>query len=237
MVPQQLTQVLEEEIKKKEGIDEENEDVEEELQEVASEETKLEEIDLIIHSGGGDIDAAYHIVQILSENAEKVNVVVPRMAKSAATLISCGADCIVMDETSELGPLDAQLPHNDGRISVLSLDRAMDKIEEQYDRGNENVADSLNDQLDVLEIGEMDRAKEVSKDYIAKALTKRMFEDKEEARSIGLEVEDMDDQEAQIIRQIHAQLEELQRLQQIEQQLQEHQTIKKLINDDLINVD
>jgi hypothetical protein len=68
------------------------------------------EIDFIINSGGGDADAAYKIITILKGRFKKVNVIVPLWAKSAATLISLGADEIIIDEMGEFGPLDPQIP-------------------------------------------------------------------------------------------------------------------------------
>ena len=67
------------------------------------------EIDLVINSGGGDIDAAYQIIELVRLHAQKVNACVPFYAKSAATLICIGADVIVLDELAQLGPLDAQI--------------------------------------------------------------------------------------------------------------------------------
>ena len=45
----------------------------------------LETIDVVVHSPGGDISAAYHMVRILRRHADHVTVIVPEWAKSAAT--------------------------------------------------------------------------------------------------------------------------------------------------------
>lgn len=67
------------------------------------------EIDLVIHSGGGDIHAAYQTIQLLRMHAKRINACVPFWAKSAATLLCIGADRIVLGEHAELGPLDVQI--------------------------------------------------------------------------------------------------------------------------------
>lgn len=67
------------------------------------------EIDFIIHSPGGSPPDAYRIIRSLRNTFEKVNVVVPFWAKSAATLLSLGANRIIMDEFGEFGPLDLQI--------------------------------------------------------------------------------------------------------------------------------
>jgi len=66
---------------------------------------------LVIQSPGGDGHAAEKIIQIY-RNAfpEDFAVVIPQFAKSAATMLSLGADRIVMGDVSELGPIDPQIP-------------------------------------------------------------------------------------------------------------------------------
>lgn len=68
-----------------------------------------EEIDFIIHSPGGSPSDAYRIIRTLRNNFKKVNIIVPFWAKSAATLLSLGANEIIMDEFGEFGPLDIQI--------------------------------------------------------------------------------------------------------------------------------
>ena len=69
----------------------------------------FEELDLVIHSGGGSIHAAYQIVGLLRFHAARIYACVPFYAKSAATLLCLGADRIFVDELAQLGPLDAQI--------------------------------------------------------------------------------------------------------------------------------
>lgn len=70
---------------------------------------RFDELDLVIHSGGGDIQAAYQIAKLLRIHAKKVIACVPLFAKSAATLLCIGADEIILDDVAELGPLDTQV--------------------------------------------------------------------------------------------------------------------------------
>lgn len=67
------------------------------------------EIDFLIISNGGDPITAQRIISILRERFEKIAVVVPYVAFSAATVLSFGADEIVMHPYSNLGPVDPQL--------------------------------------------------------------------------------------------------------------------------------
>lgn len=66
-------------------------------------------LDLMIHSPGGSGVTAEKIVDMCRRHCKKeFRVIVPNMAKSAATMIALGADAIVMGYCSELGPIDAQ---------------------------------------------------------------------------------------------------------------------------------
>lgn len=64
---------------------------------------------LMINSTGGDINAAHKIIQICRDYCDSFYIIVPMIAKSAATLIALGSDTILMGSSSELGPIDAQL--------------------------------------------------------------------------------------------------------------------------------
>lgn len=70
-----------------------------------------EKLDLMIHSPGGDPNAAEKIIKSCRSYAKEFRVIVPNSAKSAATLIALGADEIVMGHVSELGPIDPQITY------------------------------------------------------------------------------------------------------------------------------
>ena len=78
-------------------------------------------LDLMLHTPGGDIDAADKIVRILQRRVgaeAELRVIVPDSAKSAGTLIAIGADIIVMSDSSELGPIDPQIITTDASGNV-----------------------------------------------------------------------------------------------------------------------
>ncbi len=69
-------------------------------------------LDLMLHTMGGDVDAAEKIVLMLrkaTDSGGELRVIVPDAAKSAGTLISLAAKTIVMSDPSELGPIDPQI--------------------------------------------------------------------------------------------------------------------------------
>ena len=66
-------------------------------------------LDLILHSPGGSPEAAEGIVSYLRSRFQHIRVIVPELAMSAATMISCAANEIMMGKHSFLGPIDPQL--------------------------------------------------------------------------------------------------------------------------------
>ena len=83
------------------------------LETVLSSVTGAEQINLLLHSPGGDGTIVEKMVEMcrahLSGNNRVLRVIVPNIAKSAATVLALGADKIVMGYCSELGPIDPQV--------------------------------------------------------------------------------------------------------------------------------
>lgn len=65
-----------------------------------------QDIDLFIHSDGGDATVPWRLVNVIRECAKKFSVLVPHHAFSAATLTALGADEVVMHRMGVLGPTD-----------------------------------------------------------------------------------------------------------------------------------
>jgi len=67
---------------------------------------KVQNIDLFLYSTGGDTMIPWRLVSMIREYCDKFSVLIPYKAHSAATMISLGADQIVMTSLSELSPID-----------------------------------------------------------------------------------------------------------------------------------
>ncbi len=80
-------------------------------------------VDFMVVSNGGDAIAAARIISLLRERFEKVAVLVPYVAYSAATLIALGADEIIMHPFSNLGPVDPQMT-----VTRKSQDGSLEQI-------------------------------------------------------------------------------------------------------------
>lgn len=70
---------------------------------------KVNTIDFYIYSRGGSLETPWPIISILREYCERLNVLIPYKAFSAATLTALGADKILMGRKGELGPIDPQM--------------------------------------------------------------------------------------------------------------------------------
>lgn len=68
-------------------------------------------VTLLLDAPGGDGLAAERIIQLCRKYSQHdFETIIPSRAKSAATMICLGSDRILMGPTSELGPIDPQIP-------------------------------------------------------------------------------------------------------------------------------
>lgn len=96
-------------------------------------------LDLILHSPGGSPTSAEALVAYLRSKFKHIRVIVPHMAMSAATMIACAADEIVMGAHSFLGPIDPQMPLNTALGPRMVPAQA---IIEQFERATVEVQDA-----------------------------------------------------------------------------------------------
>lgn len=72
-------------------------------------ELKGNKLDLILHSPGGSAEATEAIVSYLRTKFSDIRVIVPHAAMSAATMLACASNKILMGKHSFLGPIDPQM--------------------------------------------------------------------------------------------------------------------------------
>jgi hypothetical protein len=96
------------------------------------------DLDLILHSPGGSLEAAEAFVLYLRSKFRHIRVVVPQMAMSAATMVACAADVLVLGKHSFLGPIDPQV-----RITTPLGERIVpaQAILEQFEQAKEECQD------------------------------------------------------------------------------------------------
>jgi hypothetical protein len=66
-------------------------------------------LDLVVHSPGGSAEATESIVTYLRSKFRDIRVLIPHAAMSAATMLACAADRLIMGKHSFIGPIDPQL--------------------------------------------------------------------------------------------------------------------------------
>lgn len=149
-------------------------------------------VDLLIESTGGDALTAWRIISLLRTRFEKVSVLIPHSAFSAATLLSLGADEIVMGPYSSLGPIDPQITtrKKDGSVqnfgyedvaSFLDFVREEGKITEQE---HVRVAiDKLCESVEPPVLGFAKRSSSLSISIGAKMLQMHMTESEDKAQA------------------------------------------------------
>jgi hypothetical protein len=64
---------------------------------------------ILIESPGGSPESAFRIARLFQRRTQRLTVLVPQYAKSAATLLALSANTLVLGRDAELGPLDLQV--------------------------------------------------------------------------------------------------------------------------------
>lgn len=125
---------------------------------------------LILLSNGGEPGSAYLIGKLCRESSnQKFIVVIPRYAKSAATLLATAADEIHMGNLSELGPIDPQI----NGMPALGLKNSIEHIAELVKNTPESAqmfAKYLYYSIQPIQIGHYERAAESAEQYAVRLL-------------------------------------------------------------------
>lgn len=137
-------------------------------------------LDLIIHSPGGSIEAADGFVQYMRSKFKHVRAIIPSLAMSAATMIACACDEIVMGKHSFLGPIDPQVILKTD-LGVRSV--AAQAIIEQFAKAQADCADTAKMPAWLPMLGQYgpdllvacDHVSELSRRLVARWLESYMF--------------------------------------------------------------
>ena len=145
---------------------------------------KSKPLNVFIHSGGGDIHAAYKLVKLF-QNCCEYRAIVPEYAKSAATLLAIGADKILMSPIAELGPLDPIIELSNGATipgyairqatKVLENEIASCKDEEVRALKAEHILGPIAVKIDPYLLSGVSETPELAKRYGKKILVARGY--------------------------------------------------------------
>lgn len=79
-----------------------------------------EDLHLLLSTPGGDGESAVRIARSAQSRCRELTVIVPDQAKSAGTILLLGAHHILLGPTSDLGPIDPQMPVGDPPTQLVS---------------------------------------------------------------------------------------------------------------------
>jgi len=159
-------------------------------------ELRGKQLDLILHSPGGSLEAADQIVQYLRAKYEQIRAIIPQNAMSAATMIACACDSIVMGKHSAIGPIDPQITFStqNGHFTAPAQ-----SILDEFDRARADIlaepktAPLWISKLNAYPPGFLNMCQntiQLSKDKVAEWLNTWMFKDIPEKERKGVEIAD-----------------------------------------------
>lgn len=147
---------------------------------------------LILHTPGGQGEAAQAIVEYLRSKFSDIDVLVPTCAMSAGTMIALGCDRIIMGRQSQLGPTDPQLIVGDRAFSAHSIVAQFEEAKRDISE-NPTLAHAWAPVLRSFGpalLLEARRSISYGQSLVTDWLTKYMFADKSDAASLASTVAD-----------------------------------------------
>jgi len=162
---------------------------------------KCQKISLFLYTRGGNTLTAWSLVNLIRQFCENFEVIIPSKAQSAGTLISIGANNIIMTKQATLGPIDPSLnnplcpqnpmiPQNPQvrvPVSVESIKGFFQFIQSDLRINNEaNLKDiliNLSNQVHPLVLGDIYRSR-TQIQMLAKKLLKKQIEKEDEIERI-----------------------------------------------------
>lgn len=129
-------------------------------------------ISLYLYTRGGDTAAAWNIINLIKIYCDELEVIIPHKAHSAGTLISIGANKIIMTKQATLGPIDPSINTplnpmiNNGQNYPVSVEAVKGYIalakEEMNVKDDEALADvlvKLSEKVHPLVLGQVYRTR------------------------------------------------------------------------------
>jgi hypothetical protein len=146
------------------------------------------QIDLFLHSAGGQTEVPWRLITLIRDFADRFAVLIPGIAYSAATHLAMGADQIIMGPRSELSPVDPARAHPllPGRaegeppltVSVQDLRRCVEFVKNEIGVGSPDalaqVIVALFEKVHPLAIGAIQQSYDLARLISRKALATHM---------------------------------------------------------------
>lgn len=156
-------------------------------------------ITLMLHTTGGDTAVAWRLVNLFKIFCDEFEVLIPDKAMSAGTLISLGAQNIVMTKQATLGPIDPSVIHHLGPssqegnpmvrvpVSVEAvrgfIDAATKDLGIKDDKVLGDILIKLSDKVHPLVLGEIFRSRSQIR-FLAEKLLKEHVQDADKVQDL-----------------------------------------------------
>ena len=160
---------------------------------------KVNRLSFILYTRGGDTLAAWNIVNLLREFCNELEIIVPNKCRSAGTLMSLGANRIIMTKQATLGPIDPSItrsmspiipgtnPPQQLPISVESVKGYFSLLKEEFGaKGDAAISAAytkLADYIHPLVFGDVYRTQKQIQ-MLAEKLLRMSYYDKKKIKSI-----------------------------------------------------
>ncbi|HFI0709537.1 TPA: serine protease [Streptococcus suis] len=155
---------------------------------------KKKGLTLLLHTPGGDPNAAESIVSYLREVFnDDIEVVIPHMAMSAGTMISCASRKIWMGKHSSIGPVDPQISGLPAYNIISEFEDAYNELEKP--NPNVNYWHILLSKYPPAFVKFAQDAVALSEELIEKWLTEVMFAGEDEKETITRIVQNLNEHE------------------------------------------
>ncbi|MDF1497866.1 MAG: hypothetical protein P1P85_00720 [Patescibacteria group bacterium] len=165
---------------------------------------KQKKISLFLYTRGGDMITPIRLIKLIRSYADEIEMLIPYRAHSAGTLISIGADKIVMGRLGELSPVDPSTGHPFNPENPLNTKQKMEISVEDLnsyfllakekagvkDEQMVNVFEDLTAKIHPLSLGNAYRATRMAKQITEKLLLMHFdkTQDKEKIENITKEI-------------------------------------------------
>lgn len=147
-----------------------------------------DKLKLGINTPGGQVNTAYKVSKNLMDRFDEIDVYVMEEAKSGGTTISFIGDNIYMGPMSELGPIEPQVPTDEGMVSATTYRNAFENTKSElasiHPVDSSVASQALADQLDIVKYQNMLESIERMEDNAKEILERHEGIDEEKSENI-----------------------------------------------------
>ncbi len=197
-------------------------------------------LDLVLHTPGGEISATQTIVEYITQmftkplkpgdepEAANIRVIVPQLAMSAGTMITCGCNRIMMGKQSSLGPMDPQYRGMAAHAVVEEFETAIKDC--KADRDKIPLWQPIIAKYNPTLIGECIKVNAMTEELVSKWLKRGMFlKDPDADDKIELILRGMADHKTSKTHERHFTLKDCESMGLIIEKMEDDQKLQDLI--------